>query len=94
MAARDRIKVVCRIRPENKIEIAGGFPKCVTFDNPNISVTCKTESKVSEMSGTHNFAFDAVFGPASRQINVFEEVAAPVVKGVLDGYNGTIFAYG
>ncbi len=33
-------------------------------------------------------------GPDSRQVNVFEEVAAPVVKGVLDGYNGTIFAYG
>jgi len=25
---------------------------------------------------------------------VFEEVAAPVVKGVLEGFNGTIFAYG
>ena len=25
---------------------------------------------------------------------MFNEVAAPVVKGVLDGYNGTIFAYG
>jgi Tfp pilus assembly pilus retraction ATPase PilT len=25
---------------------------------------------------------------------VFEEVGVPVVKGVLDGYNGTIFAYG
>jgi kinesin family member 5 len=27
-------------------------------------------------------------------VDVFNQVAAPVVTGVLDGYNGTIFAYG
>lgn len=46
------------------------------------------------MAGSHNFAFDAIFGPESWQVEVFEEVAAPVVKGVLEGFNGTIFAYG
>jgi len=46
------------------------------------------------MAGMHSFAFDAIFGPESRQSDVFEEVAAPAVKGVLEGYNGTIFAYG
>ena len=46
------------------------------------------------MAGKHNFAFDAVFGPESKQVDVFQEVGTPVVKGVLDGYNGTIFAYG
>ena len=49
---------------------------------------------MSDMVGTHNFAFDAIFGPDSRQVDVFTEVAAPVVNGVLEGYNGTIFAYG
>jgi hypothetical protein len=46
------------------------------------------------MIGKHNFTFDAIFGPESRQVDVFNQVAAPVVTGVLDGYNGTIFAYG
>lgn len=46
------------------------------------------------MVGKHDFTFDAIFGPDSRQVDVFKEVGAPVVKGVLDGYNGTIFAYG
>lgn len=46
------------------------------------------------MSGKHAFTFDAIFGPSSRQIDVFKEVAVPVVSGVFDGYNGTIFAYG
>lgn len=29
MAARDRIKVVCRIRPENKIEKDGNYKRVV-----------------------------------------------------------------
>lgn len=65
MSTRDRIKVVCRIRPENAIEKAGAYSRCVTFDKLNISIDCQPESKVSDMSGTHNFAFDAIFGPDS-----------------------------
>lgn len=38
MAQRDRIKVVCRIRPENKLEKEGNYQKCVVYDNLNISV--------------------------------------------------------
>ena len=94
MSARDRIKVVCRIRPENKIELDGKFARCVTYEGPNMTVECRPESKVSDAAGVHNFCFDAIFGPDSKQVDVFQEVAAPVVKGVLDGYNGTIFAYG
>lgn len=63
---RDRIKVVCRIRPENAIEKAGSYKQCVEYDSTNISVECIPESKVSEMAGRHDFAFDAVFGPESR----------------------------
>lgn len=65
MSTRDRIKVVCRIRPENAIEKAGNYSRCVTYDQYNISVECQPESKVSDMAGTHNFAFDAIFGPES-----------------------------
>lgn len=34
------------------------------------------------MAGTHNFGFDRVFGPNSGQVDVFEEVAKPVVDGM------------
>lgn len=33
------------------------------------------------MAGTHTFTFDRVFGPDVRQVDVFEEVAKPVVDG-------------
>lgn len=37
MASRDSIKVVCRIRPLNQIELSGNYPKCVEHDDRNIS---------------------------------------------------------
>ena len=64
-SCRDRIKVVCRIRPENALETQGAYGRCVTFDDTNISVECQPESKVSDAVGAHPFAFDAVFGPDS-----------------------------
>ena len=58
------------------------------------------------MAGTHSFSFDRVFGPNVRQVDVFHEVAKPIVDGnlqhevsntkigVLNGFNGTVFCYG
>ena len=43
---------------------------------------------------THNFSFDKIFGPNSSQIEVFDFAAKPVIRGVLDGFNGTILCYG
>ena len=40
------------------------------------------------------FSFDAVFSDNSSQRKIYDTCAAPVVLSVLEGYNGTIFAYG
>lgn len=40
------------------------------------------------------FTFDYAYGPDSRQIDVFNELAKPICDSVMGGYNGTIFAYG
>lgn len=42
----------------------------------------------------YDFTFDRVFGPATQQIEIYREVAGPVIHSVLGGFNGTIFAYG
>ncbi len=34
------------------------------------------------MAGTHSFSFDRVFGPMVRQVDVFNEVAKPIVEGI------------
>jgi hypothetical protein len=41
MSQRERIKVVCRIRPENKLEKEGSYQKCVTFEDQSIAVTVR-----------------------------------------------------
>ena len=35
-----------------------------------------------------------VFGQKSIQGNIFKQAALPIIESVLEGYNGTIFAYG
>ncbi|KAK7544460.1 P-loop containing nucleoside triphosphate hydrolase protein [Phyllosticta citribraziliensis] len=40
------------------------------------------------------YSFDKVFSPAADQVMVFDEVVAPILNDVLDGFNCTIFAYG
>lgn len=41
-----------------------------------------------------SFSYDFVFGVSSAQALVYEQSAFSLVDSVLDGYNGTIFAYG
>ena len=40
------------------------------------------------------FTFDCVYDWNSKQENIFVETAYPIIENVLEGYNGTIFAYG
>ena len=40
------------------------------------------------------FMFDRVLGPCARQTEVYEATAKPLLDGLLDGYNATVFAYG
>lgn len=46
--------------------------------------------KVKDM----RYCFDRVFDETAGQQDVFEGCAQHLVPGVLDGYNGTVFAYG
>ena len=40
------------------------------------------------------FTYDHIYPMDSNQSEIFEETSKEVVKSVLKGYNGTIFAYG
>lgn len=40
------------------------------------------------------FMFDRVFGHEAKQLDVYEATAQPLLSGLLDGYNTTVFAYG
>nr|CAD2137668.1 unnamed protein product [Meloidogyne enterolobii] len=77
------IQVVCRVRPLNEIERKNGSSSVVKFQGKDtVMVTGKT------------YAFDNVFQPNDTQENVYKGAAHHIVQDVLNGYNGTIFAYG
>ena len=82
------VKVVVRVRPQNRIETSRGGSPCVNVNKDN------TEVKVEDGYNSQKWTFDCVFPPTSTQPQVFEFVGAPVVDAVFQGYNGTIFAYG
>ena len=86
--------VVCRVRPLNQKEIAKGSKCCLDFakDQKNIAINMASEN--SSSYGMNKFEFDAVFDTNSEQKEVYDCAARPIIDSVLDGFNGTIFAYG
>ncbi|XP_071037070.1 kinesin heavy chain isoform X2 [Parasteatoda tepidariorum] len=40
------------------------------------------------------YTFDKLFGANASQLEVYNDVAKPIVTGVFNGFNGTILAYG
>ena len=83
---KDSIRVVCRFRPLNAKETEDGSKFIVNFPPGNDDQCINLGGKV--------YKFDKVFKPNVSQEKVYDEAAKSVVKDVLMGYNGTIFAYG
>ncbi|VDO65183.1 unnamed protein product [Schistosoma curassoni] len=81
----ESIKVICRVRPLNDLEKANDSKFVVSFPG---------DGKTAISIGGKNFNFDHVVQPKATQLEVYEIVAKPIVADVLNGYNGTIFAYG
>lgn len=88
----DNVKVVVRCRPLNSNEKAAQYETAVAVDEVRGQISVKKSSGSQEPPKT--FTFDTVFGPASKQVDVYNLTARPIVDSVLQGYNGTIFAYG
>ena len=51
-------------------------------------------NKATGNSEPIDYNFDAVFDPNSQQIDVYNTAVLPIVDSVLEGFNGTILAYG
>lgn len=90
MSKTESVKVVVRVRPLNADERARGSHSVVECDSGLAQVTVRT---VGNDIGT-TFAFNAIFGPESEQQELYDQTAFGLVESVLEGYNGTIFAYG
>ena len=84
-------QVVCRFRPLNERERKETDRLCVTLDGNGTTVDVVSTEGYGDR---HTFHFDKIFGFDSSQEQVYDAVAKPVVDGLFEGYNGTIFAYG
>ncbi|XP_053152239.1 kinesin-like protein KIF3A isoform X6 [Hemicordylus capensis] len=88
----DNVKVVVRCRPFNEREKAMCYKMAVNVDEMRGTITVHKTDSSNEPPKT--FTFDTVFGPESKQLDVYNLTARPIIDSVLEGYNGTIFAYG
>ncbi|KAM2035000.1 hypothetical protein EV2_039026 [Malus domestica] len=86
-----RVRVALRLRPRNEEEIVADadFADCVELQ-PEL----KRLKLRKNNWDTDTYEFDEVLTEFASQKRVYEVVAKPVVESVLEGYNGTVMAYG
>lgn len=75
--------MMCRFRPLNESEV-----------NRGDKYVAKFQGEDTVMIASKPYAFDRVFQSNTSQEQVYNDCAKKIVKDVLEGYNGTIFAYG
>ncbi|XP_017904738.1 PREDICTED: centromere-associated protein E isoform X2 [Capra hircus] len=86
MAEEGAVAVCVRVRPLNNREEA---------PDKDTQVYWKTDNNtVFQVDGSKSFNFDRVFHSTETTKNVYEEIAVPIIDSAIQGYNGTIFAYG
>eukprot|EP00871_Galdieria_phlegrea_P004660 jgi/Galph1/5195/GphlegSOOS_G3812.1 len=87
----DTLKVYVRVRPLNDREKETSKTNSLCWQlNGNQIVQCCGGKIVPNTA----YAFDRIFTPEDNNETVFREAASSVIESVIDGYNGTIFAYG
>ncbi|CAI9767485.1 unnamed protein product [Fraxinus pennsylvanica] len=86
----ERVRVAVRLRPRNSDELSDADYSDFVELQPELKRLNLRKNNWSSES----FKFDEVFSESASQKRVYEVVAKPVVESVLDGYNGTIMAYG
>jgi Kinesin motor domain len=90
----EAVKVVVRCRPMNRKEKERKCEPIIDIDNELLQISISKGSKSVQYAEPKAFTFDGVYGPDSKQADIYNETAFPLVSSVLEGYNGTIFAYG
>lgn len=93
LKSSESVRVVVRCRPMNGKEKAASYDKVVDVDVKLGQVSVKNpKGTAHEMPKT--FTFDAVYDWNAKQFELYDETFRPLVDSVLQGFNGTIFAYG
>lgn len=87
----NRVRVTVRLRPRNAEELESDrdFADCVELQPELKRLKLRKNNWDCE-----TYQFDEILTDTASQKRVYEVVAKPVVESVLEGYNGTVMAYG
>ncbi|XP_045082820.1 centromere-associated protein E isoform X6 [Coregonus clupeaformis] len=92
MAEESAVKVCVRVRPLIERE------ETAAESAEPVKLYWKTDKQtihqVDDGNFTKNFSFDRVFSAEETTLQLYQELAKPLVVSTVEGYNGTIFAYG
>ncbi|XP_044023945.1 kinesin-like protein KIF17 isoform X3 [Siniperca chuatsi] len=88
----ESVKVVVRCRPLNDREKALCSKMVLSMDLHRCQCFIKKPGAVDEPP--KQFTFDGTYFIDQTTEQMYNEIAYPLVEGVTEGYNGTIFAYG
>ncbi|XP_078095843.1 kinesin-like protein KIF17 [Mustelus asterias] len=90
--ALETVRVVVRCRPSNSREKDLNCKVVVSMDASRGQCFIQKPGVLGEPP--KQFTFDGVYYIESTTEQLYNEIAYPLVEGVTEGYNGTIFAYG
>lgn len=84
------VKVIVRCRPMSRQEEIDGRENIVEMSLKD--GVCRARRPLS--TDFKDFTFDAVYDQNTLQSKFYDDTGYAIVESVMDGYNGTIFAYG
>lgn len=88
----EAVKVIVRCRPLNTRE---KNLKCENIIQMDSSIgQCRLTKPGERDPSPKAFTFDGVFYTDSITENLYADICFPLVEGCVEGYNGTVFAYG
>ncbi|KAG1668483.1 hypothetical protein FOA52_005256 [Chlamydomonas sp. UWO 241] len=89
----EAVRVVIRCRPLNEKERTDGRKTIVEMNTSEGSIRLHNP-KGDSSEAPKTFTFDQVYDTDSKQIDIFDITAKGIIDSAMEGYNGTIFAYG
>ena len=85
---KGNVRVMTRIRPSLAHDGTADADSCI-----DCSPADSRKLRLTSGDQKYNFSFDAVFGPSTKQSEIFEEVNQ-LIQSALDGYHVCLFSYG
>lgn len=96
MSSKTSIETFLRVRPCQDQHSFRDYSisedkKTISFDNLH---QFKENEYVNNSKNQSEFHFTGIFDEKTTQEDIFNSIASDVIDSCLDGFNGTIFAYG